>query len=479
MAEGEPGWLDAALDRFAGGVARIFEPADEDGFFHKWFSIEGWLEYAGEKGISRALIGTAVYLGLFVSAAVIYPALIASVWGWLLLSAPLTLPVAATLAFWSAWLWYVQSLYIFSRTNPVLLEVRMPAEITKSPRAMEVALTSFWIRSGTTTLIDTKWAGGVLPYVSLELCSFGGDVRFYIWCRRAYKNVLESAIYAQYPEVEIVEVEDYASAFEYDPEKNTCFVTDYTYENYADDESIAHSDLYPIRTYIDFELDKDPKEEHKVEPYASVLEVLSAMNKDEQAWIQIVLRGCFDKKWYRKVVKEVDRIRDMASQGISLQTGDVKQELGFPRPTPGQMDQMRTLERHSMKLIFDVGMRGIYIAPVGKMRSPEFSAFRWIWRPFNSQMHLNGIRPRRAHNDFDYPWQDWKGVRWNLWTRRYLDMYRRRQFFQTPWHIVEPPMRMSAETIATLWHPPSRTVQTPGLRRIPVSKAEAPPNLPK
>ncbi len=252
------------------------------------------------------------------------------------------------------------------------------------------------------------------------------------------------------------------------------WATDYRFD--------TREDVYPIKSYIDFELDKDPKEELKVEPFASVLEVLGAMSREEQVWIQIVFRGYFGKatskdSWQVKVMKEVDKIRDAASKGITLGIDDPEDEQpGFPRPTHAQTETMRNMERNISKLIFDVGMRGMYIAPAGKGRSAEYSAYRWIWRPFNNPNFQNGLRPSAAHNDFDYLWQDWNGVRWNLVARRYFDAFRRRQYFHAPWQM--PFFRMSTESLATIWHPPSRTVAPQGLQRIPVKKSTAPVNLP-
>lgn len=471
--------VDSIFDSISDTLTHLLFPDEKHGhgkkkksFFEKWFGIHAWVNWAGEHGISRGLFLSILYISMLITGSVLLPNYFTLVFSWLFMAFPVIGPIGFFAGFWSAWMWYIQSDYIYAKTKPILLEVKMPAEVTKSPRAMEMVLTSFWIRSGTTTDIDKKWHGGVLPYSSLEICSFGGEVHFYIWCRGGLRNVIESAMYAQYPEVEIVQVEDYATKFEYDPRKYSCFCTDYIYD--------PRSDVYPLKTYVDFELDKDPKEEFKVEPYANVLEVMSSLNRDEQAWIQIVIRGNFGKltdkgSWQEAVKKEVDKIRTEASADFD---DEGKKKMGFPRPTNAQQDQMRSMERNLSKLAFDVGMRGIYIAPAGKARGPEYTAVRWIWRPFNNPHYLNGIRPKRAHNDFDWLWQDWKGVRWNLWTRRYFDMYRRRQFFHTPWHIIEPPIRMSTEMIATLWHPPSRTIRAPGLQRIPVSKAEAPPNIP-
>lgn len=484
--EGHPSALDAAFDTITESVAHgaewlvtPHEPPEKETRFYQFTHLSSFVKEAGEWYVSRGLLLCAMFVPMFFVAQTLFPMFAILVGSWILLMMPVIGVAAGYKGFQAAWLWYAQSYYIFTRTNPVLLEVHMPHHVEKTPRAMEQVLTSFWIRAGTTTFIDRGYYGGVRPYASLELVSLGGEIHFYIWCRKSYRNILESAMYSQYPEVEIEEVEDYATKFQYDPAKHHCFCTDYVYD--------PRSDVYPIKTYHDFEIDEEI-EEFSVDPYGSVLEVLSAMNQDEQAWIQIVLRGNFDnptkhESWQGEMHHEVEEIRREASKTEvkNPETGEIEEKLGgFPRPTEIQKEQMHAIERHMGKLPFDVGLRGIYIAPAGKMRGAEFTAFRWIWRPFNNPAYLNGLRPRRAHNDFDFLWQDWgqgpEGVRWQLVTRRYFDAFRRRQFFHPPW--TWPKLRMSAETIATLWHPPSGQVKAPGLHRTHVGKAEAPSNLP-
>lgn len=478
--EGKASALDAAFESAFKGIAGLIEPDEKSPLhtiFHKWLSLSYWVNYFADWYVSRGLFLTVIFVPMLFVAQSLFPSFFLLTISWLFLALPIIGVVGGLFGFKAAWMWYAQSYFVFTRTNPVLLEVHMPHHVEKTPRAMEQVLTSFWIRSGTTTFIDRGYYGGVTPYSSLEICSFGGEIHFFIWCRKTYKNVIEAAMYSQYPEVEIVEVEDYASKFQYDPEKHHCWATDYTY---------TRPDVYPIKTYHDFEIDEEI-EEFSVDPYGSVLEVLSAMNSEEQAWIQIVIRGNFTKpsdpsSWQSEMHHEVEKIREEASQQIAVdpETGEHITKLSFPRPTQLQNDQMHAIERHMGKLPFDVGLRGLYIAPAGKMRSAEFTAFRWIWRPFNNPAYLNALRPSRASNDFDYLYQDWgrgpDGVRWKLVLRRYFDAYRRRQFFAPPWRW--PLMRMSVETIATLWHPPSGQVKAPGLHRIHVGKSEAPHNLP-
>jgi len=449
---------------------------DEESFLHRWFSISGWVDFVGSWMISRALFIIVIYIPTFIACAILFPDFPRLTIGWLLLTLPITLAIGLIAGFWGTWVWYVQSNFIFRYTNPVLLEVKMPTDVMKSPRAMELVIGNLWIRSSETTFIDRYWNGGVRPYFSFEMASFGGEIHFFIWTRRGFKNVVESNFYAQYPEVEIVEVEDYASRFQYDHHKHQCFVTDYVFESFHVDRHDERINAFPIKTYVDFELDKDPKEELKVEPFAQVLEVLNNLNKDEQAWVQIVIRSHLKSKWKKIVEDEIEQIRENAAEQIALGDNGEK-KFGFPHPTEQQKEQMRTMARNLGKLPFEFSIRGLYIAPRGKMRSAEYTAFRWIFRPFANPNYLVMLRPRNAHNDFDYPWQDFRDIRWEHETHRYFDAYRRRMVFHPPWQNDKPNIT-SNEVLATIWHPPSRTIQTPGLQRIPSAKSAPPPNLP-
>ncbi len=458
------------------------------------FSLEKQVDYMGKWGVSRALYLTLVFCGLFFILGHLIPNLFYFTLRWMLGTAPIWLPVALWMACWNAWVWYVQALFLSSR-NPILLEVKMPRDITKSPRAMELALTGFSISSGETTFIHRGWKGQIRTYFSFEMTSFGGEIHFYIWCWKNYRSAVEMAMYAQYPEIELVEVEDYASKFRYDPKVHSCFATDFRRESHADHDLVVGTrnvDAYPIRTYIDFELDKDPKEEFKVEPLAMVVEYLGALTPGEQTWVQIVFRkaGNYDHvlfpdnmedEWEQAVHDEVNRVRFKATSRPHDPHGhgdphEDDDRASFPHPTESQREQLQSMERNFGKHPFEVGMRGIHISSKG-LHGPSYAGLRYLWRPFNNPQFRSALKPKRWTNDFDYPWQDINGFRNELMIRRFLDAYRRRSFFTSPWKT--PTFVMTNEEIATIWHPPSRTIQTPGLERIPATKASAPMNLPR
>jgi hypothetical protein len=477
-----------------GGAIHKFITTYTDGL--KYSSLDGWINWLGDWGVSRGMFLAALFVAEYLWLLHLIPHLPLYTFNWLVGTAPIWLPIILIMGAWRIWMWYVQSLFLSGR-NPILLEMKVPREITKSPRAMEIAFSLFSISSGETTFIHRAWKGQVRPFFSFEIASFGGELHFYIWTWKNYKSEVESAIYGQYPEVELYEVEDYATKFEFDPEKHNVFCTDWRLEAYHSGlkaDSMAMN-AYQPKTYIDFELDKDPKEEFRVDPLATVLEFMSNIEPQEQIWVQIIIRKCGkqgilfthdqDHDWMHEVEHEVEKVRTKAAVISGHTIENVLAELGEnetparppqPRATWKQTEQMKSMERHLGKYPFETGARGCYIT-TGHMHGPTYTGTRWLWKPLGNPNYMSQLRPRRWHNPYDYPWQDVADFRWNLHARRFFDAFRRRSFFHTPW--VTPTNVLTNETLATLWHPPSSTVQAPGLRRIPSTKATAPSNLPK
>ena len=429
-----------------------------------------WL---AEWGVSRALSLWIIFIGLLLILSHEIPNLALFSLEWLAGTAPIWLPLSLIIATWAVWVWYVQGLYISGR-DPVVLDIKIPREITKSPRAMELALTSMYNTSGEGSFLHRAWHGQMRTWFSFEYVSLGGEVHMYIWCWKSFRHVIETALYAQFPEIEIKLAEDYASKFHYDPAKHKAFVNDHKLEK---------SDAYPLKTYIEFELDKDPDEEFKVDPLAQLFEYLSSLHAGEQVWVQVIVRATGKqggplrpvktavKDWMKRVKDEVADIRKKASL-----SSDGKTE-SFPRPTWSQTEQMRIMERQLGKIPFDVAIRGLYIGDIDVYNGATANGMRWFWKAINNPGYLNALEPANGHNAFDYPWQDFMNLREHLLIRRYIDAYRRRSAFFAPWTM--PWNVMTNEVLATMFHFPSSSIAVPGLERISATKAEPPHNLPK
>lgn len=464
------------------------------------FSLKSILDWWGDWGVSRGVLLWIFYIGLLWILSLQIPNLGLFTLEWVVGTAPIWLPIGLSYAALTCWVWYIQAFYLAGR-DPILLEVKIPRDIFKSPRAMELALIPMNLSSGETTFINRGWQGGVRPFWSFEIASFGGDVHFYIWTWKGFLELVESSIYAYYPEVELVEVEDYAMKFQFDPSIHDCYCTEWRRETFIQDEIGKNGswrlNAYPIPTYVDFELDKDPKEEFKIDPLAEPLEFMSSLRPEDQMWAQIVIREAGrpsthvffpanDRgKWLSTMSEEVGRMRIRSATFSKAEeemlpdlVSERAQSQARPRGTWRQTRVMENMERNQGKYVYEVGIRG-WIVSTKEVSSHYYNGMRFMWRPMGNPNYATWLRPRRWHPPFDYPWQDYKNIRWNIAARRFLDAYRRRLFFHSPWRTYESPMILTNEELATLWHPVSRAVAIPGLERIPAQKAEPPSNLPK
>ena len=98
----------------------------------------------------------------------------------------------------------------FSNQEFILLELRIPRDTSKTPRAMELFFTNMNIGTGETTWWKKFILGNTRAWWSFEIVSLGGRIHFYIWTRIGFRRLIESYLYAQYPGLEIIEAEDYA-----------------------------------------------------------------------------------------------------------------------------------------------------------------------------------------------------------------------------------------------------------------------------
>jgi hypothetical protein len=193
---------------------------------------------------------------------------------------PIWLPIALLAVFWQTWMDYVRWKFI-KEQGSMLLEIRIPTEMLKSPAAMELVFTSLY-QTGSATYLETYLKGKVRPWWSLELVSLGGQVKFYIWTWPKFRHLLETHLYAQFPTIEIVEAEDYTESVHHDPENQPMWSMYY---------NVGKEDAYPFKSYVDYGLDRDPKEEFKIDPMTNVIEYLGSVQRGEQVWIQIMMQA--------------------------------------------------------------------------------------------------------------------------------------------------------------------------------------------
>jgi len=348
---------------------------------------------------------------------------------------------------------------------------------------MEAFLSTLHLSGGESNWFLVWIKGSVRPFWSLEMASFEGQVHFYIWTRATFRKLIESQMYAQYPGVQLVEVVDYTRTISGEP-RDWEGIWGCEFKQTAEDP-------LPIKTYVEYGLDKVQKEPEQVDPLANLIEYMGSIGKGEYLWLQFVIRYHKGEKYHKKNKKGKtytwrDQGLEMIEQ-IRKSTRDPykdpvtgKEIPGFPNPTKGQMEKIAAIERNTSKLAFDVGIRGIYFVK-GKFSLVTVLHLIALFKPFNTE-GWNGLNSAAWMKRFDdYPWEFGVEKIKRQYRIKMVEAYRRRQFFYEPFWFGIPKddlIVMSTEELATVFHIPSSTVAAPGLGRIQSATGEAPVNLP-
>src|SRR3989338_4503144 len=275
---------------------------------------------------------------------------LAATTSFLLATSPVWMTIGLLVLFFRTWLSYKRRKYI-NEKGSVLLEIRLPKDIQKTPAAMEMVLESMW-EDVAGDLTNIYIDGAVRNWFSLEIVSIGGEVKFFIWTWPKWRQVVETRIYSLYPGVEIVEVKDYALDLIFDPAQTK--VKGIT-------TRLVKEDALPIKTYIDFGLDKTDKEsEQIVDPIAPVLEYLGARKPGEVAAVQILIQGhrgqgfqdvmLSPKKHFSKEIKAtVEKI----AKDAAYFKGEEGKPLSILNLTKTQTEAITSIERNAGKHAYD------------------------------------------------------------------------------------------------------------------------------
>ncbi len=359
----------------------------------------------------------------------------------------------------------------------------MPREILKSPQAAEFFISGMYATAGEKNWYEKYWKGQVRASFSLEIVSIGGIIHFYIWARKGERNRIEANLYSQYPGIEVYDVPDYTLSMpEFDIDKTGMWMSEF---------DLTKPDAYPIKTYIDYGMDKNPKEEYKIDPMTPLIEFMSSIPRNQQVWIQIIVRAhkaedkdpkdpskTIDLKWKNSADDEIKKILK-AAKGEEGPDGKIIPGTGrFLNDI--ETETIKALGRSVSKNAFDTGIRALYIAPKEEFNAGNIGGIIGGITHFNS--NLNGFKPARG-SEAKYTWAPlaWKDRSKKAISEEkqdMLDAYKRRAYFHTP--FKRPHFVLNTEELATLYHFPSIiTMMTPSIERVGSKKGEAPSNLPQ
>ncbi len=388
------------------------------------------------------------------------------------------------------WMFHVNG-HFGSGLKWVLLEIIPPRDIEASPLPMESIFTAFAGVIKNPSAAEEFIKGEFPTSFSLEIASIEGQVHFYIRTQVGFRNLVEAHFYAQYPNVEIVEAEDYTTLVPRTiPNKD--------WDLWGVDFKLFKDDLYPIKSYKNFEETITGK---MIDPLAGLIETMGKLGPGQHLWLQYIITPV-SEKWYSTGKATVDeflgRVKEEKSgffgeffSGImGIFSNIVRGLIGAPlvfgggatkekkeeqplefRLSPGEKDVLKALQANLGKQMYKTRMRMLYTGRrEGFSKQTGVSSFIGGIKQFNDQ-NLNSMVPEDGSKTYaSY-----------IFVEERLRYRQRRLFRRYITRDTDPQSTrflFSSEELATIFHIPDMGVLAPSLTRVSAKRGGAPANLP-
>ena len=388
------------------------------------------------------------------------------------------------------WLIKVQTDYC-QKVKHLLLAIDIPRANEQSPRAVENMLAYLAGAHATLNWFEKYWEGKCQQYFSFEIVSIDGYTQFIIRTPVDFRYLVESAVYSQYPDAEISEIDDYTEGL---PRK----FPNEEYDVWGAEFIQVSNQMFPIKFYEEFEHKLGPDETYYKDPMASLMDLCSSLQKGEQLWYQIlVIPTGFD--WVKEADVEVDKIMGkepkvsfvnglidgvvdiigVISEAIYSIWGDVETKEKEFTPLkmldlkPKQKKQVEALHEKTAKIGFLAKLRMVYIAKKEVFLPKKVAnGFVGYIKQF-AALDLNSFKP-----DMDYTATSTtyfaKVKRLNERKTRIVNNYINRDAGSG-----RTPGLFNIAELASVWHfPLEASTNAPLVQKAPMKKAKPPLALP-
>ena len=355
------------------------------------------------------------------------------------------------------WLGYVQGKF-YEKQRFVLLSISVPKNNEQGPEAVERLFSNMSGIGSKPNWYDKYIEGKFQLSMSFELISVGGRIQYLICTPVQWQSMIESAIYASYPDAEIKEIDDYAKN---GPEEFPS--TEWRMK--GADLILYAPDSYPIRTYPAFE---HPLTGEIKDPLAHLLEFLATLNTGEQFWLQIIVKPT-DSSWRKEGQALVVKLMEKKKAAGPTEEGA---PTSYTPMSPGERSIVDSVEKKIAKTGFDVKIRFIYLAKAEVFNPGKgVAGFLGALNQFNT-LDMNGFK---THSSFKVgTYYILKKYRTNRICNRILSAYRERSSWQGG-----PTCGLNFEELASIYHFPVIAVGAPLIKKTSSKKAEPPFNLPR
>lgn len=389
------------------------------------------------------------------------------------------------------WVKYRQDNLYMPNWKWVLLAVDIPPLFIQTPMAVEQIFAHLSGAAMHINVRDKYWIGKKQKWFSFEIVSIEGYIQFLIRTEVAYRDLLEAAIYAQYPEAEITEVEDYVDYIpNYYPNKE--------FDVMGVEFVLSEKLPYPIRTYPSFEYSLS-KDVVFSDPMAAILEVFTRIGHGENMWMQLLVEPT-DSHWKEE---GIDLVKKLMGQEVHGHGGGIMdkfaavpqallqeisniwhwqfepteahadhgKEISVNKLSPGGKDTVLAVEQKIAKIGFKSKLRVLYAARNEVYKGDRYTdSFVGAISQFNVQ-NRNALTPYLAtHSHYDSKHH----TRSYQWKRTFVKAFKKRK---SRWKKSHGYI-LNIEELATIWHFPLPFVKAPLVSKASAKRAEPPIGLP-
>lgn len=253
-------------------------------------------------------------------------------------------------------------------------------------------------------------------HFSFEIVAVPEEIKFYVSCPRSLEDLVEKQIHGAYPGAEVREVEEYNIFSE---EGKLAFAA----------LKLKSASYYPIKTYKDLATD----------PLSQITSAMAKMQPGEGAAVQIITVPT-GGKWKAAGKKFVSKTKE----------GELKSE-GKSVPDPKKME---AVESKVAKPGFEVLVRIMVSAKTEE----------------DAKVHLDNIKSTFAQFSSEY--SGFTGAKIRFKKQFLVDFVYRYQPLFGKLSVL------STEELATIFHLPNKTVETPGIYWVYAKRAPAPAQIP-
>lgn len=272
------------------------------------------------------------------------------------------------------------------------------------------------------TFTTLRKSGGFLsvfkpqPHLAFEIVALHESIRFYISCHKSIQDLVEKQINGAYPDAEIKEVPEYNIFSENSQTAYTSL-------------KLKNADYFPIKTFRDLPTD----------PLSSVTSALGKLQTGEGAAVQVILSPS-DSVW-----------KDLGKKWLKKEKDPGKPDA--PKPPP-DAKQLEAVEGKVARSGFSTVIRIVTSSPSKESSKTHLNnikaAFEQFSGPFNSFGGAKVKSERGFMTDFIY---------------RYLPRF-------------EKPSVLTPDEIATVFHLPNKSIETPHIDWLDAKRAPAPDKIP-